>query len=250
MDLHLTGKRAIVAGASRGIGLEVVRRLYHEGVRVLAVSRSASPEVKDSGAFLVQADLTHPDGVAALVRQAEIHLGHVDFLVNCVGGVQFGARKDDLQVTPEQWRTTFEVNVVTAFEIVTKILPLMRTRGAIVHIAGLAAHMPGAGPIDNSASKAALIAMTRSIAFHASRYGVRSNSISPGPVATSMWEDIAAMNGVTLEEFFERLPKTLRMRTGQMVAPTEVAALTAFMLSPYAASITGADYEMSGGLRP
>jgi NAD(P)-dependent dehydrogenase (short-subunit alcohol dehydrogenase family) len=247
--MRLTGKRAIVAGASRGIGLEVVRLLCREGVKVLGVSRSGSPELGDTDAFPVQADLTRPDGVATLIAQTQNRLGNVDFLVTCIGGVDAAARQDDLLVTPDRWRATFELNVVTTIVVVNSILPMMRPRGAMVHIAGLAAHMPGAGPIDYSASKAALIATSRSFAVHARRYGVRSNTISPAPVATELWQAAAALNGISLDGLHERLPRALNMENDEMLDPAEIAAQTVFLLSPHAAGINGADLEVSGGLR-
>lgn len=252
MDLCLTDKRAIVTGASRGIGLAVVQLLRNEGVKVVAASRSGSAELRDTGAFPVNVDLTRTDGSAYLARQASLHLGEVDFLVNCVGGPT--SLSADLSDSVGRWRTTFELNLFAAMQMAAHVLPgpgraaLMRAGGAMVHIAGLAAHLPGASPIDYAAAKGALITASRHLAAVLSPYRIRSNTISPGPTATKLWESAAAANQMSVDALFAALPRTLGMSTGQMIDPIEVAALTVFLLSPYASSITGTDHEITGGL--
>jgi NAD(P)-dependent dehydrogenase (short-subunit alcohol dehydrogenase family) len=252
VNLNLTGQRAIVTGASGGIGLEVVRLLCSEGVQVIAVSRSEKSELKDMGAVPLGLDLTLPGSAAELAREAERRYKSVNFLVNCVGGVEHSALADDHLLTSDRWRRTFELNVLAPLRVAEEILNrpgLMRSGDAMVHIAGLAAHMPGASPIDYGASKAALIAISRHLAVRFGPRGIRSNTISPGPTATHLWESAAAANGISLEAFYAKLPDALGMSTGHMIAPAEIAAYAVFLLSPHAASITGADCAVSGGLR-
>ncbi|WP_219510926.1 SDR family NAD(P)-dependent oxidoreductase [Nonomuraea ceibae] len=257
MDLGLTGKRAVVTGASRGIGLAVVRELRQEGVDVVAVSRNGSHELDETGAHAVRIDLTLAGGATLLTNRVERHLGDVDFWVNCIGGPSLhddllhdDLLHDDLLHALQDSRPTLDLNVITALRLAELLVPrLIARRGAMVHIAGLAAHMPGAGPLIYSAAKAALIAISKGLAARYGPYGVRSNSISPGPTATHMWEGVAAANGVSLDGLHASLPSQLGMTTGRMITAEEIASLAVYLLSTRAASITGADYVVSGGLR-
>jgi NAD(P)-dependent dehydrogenase (short-subunit alcohol dehydrogenase family) len=256
MDLHLTGKTALVTGASRGIGLAIVTELLGEGMRVVAASRTTSPELAASGAIAVQVDLADADGPARLVERALTELGEIDLLVNNVGGGDgdggtggFAAFDDD------QWHRMFELNFFSAVRATRAALPsLMARKGSIVNISSNGARMPHAGPMPYTTAKAALTALGKALTEEVTPLGVRVNTISPGPVRTSLWEspdgygaDLARSMGVPQAQLLAQLPTAMGVTTGRFVEPAEVAALVAYLASPLSGSITGADHIIDGG---
>ncbi|MFI6603766.1 SDR family NAD(P)-dependent oxidoreductase [Nonomuraea sp. NPDC050536] len=253
MKMKLDGKSAIVAGASRGIGLAIARLLISEGVKVLGAARGISAplaELKDAGAIPLEVDLTAPDGPTYLIEQARLRLPDIDFLVNNIGGIE--AHHGDLvfgTIGDKEWQVGLERNLMSAITLTRLALPcLLERRGATVHISSVGGRQAGLGPLHYTVPKAALRALSKGIAVEYGHLGLRSNLISLGPVATSRWESAAAAAGVSLDELMRRMPRDLRMVTGHMITPDEVAGLTAYLLSPWAASITGADYTIDGGM--
>ncbi|UBU17631.1 SDR family oxidoreductase [Nonomuraea gerenzanensis] len=257
MDMQLTGKTAVVTGASRGIGLAIVRALIAEGMRVVAASRTATPELKETGAVLVASDLSTPDGPAALIDRATAELGELDLLVNNVGGGDSGTDLVGgfLTVSDEVWRAVHDLNLLSAVRTTRAALPsLLRRRGAVVTISSNSARLPGAGPIAYSTAKAALTAFGKALAEEFGPQGLRVNTVSPGAVRTAMWEapdgygaGLARAFGVEHEQFLAGLPSAVGMTTGRFVEPDEVAALVTWLASPHAGSVSGADYVIDGG---
>jgi NAD(P)-dependent dehydrogenase (short-subunit alcohol dehydrogenase family) len=142
VNLNLTGKTAVVTGASRGIGLATVRTLIGEGVRVVG---AASTMLKDTGAYAVPADLSTAQGVSALIAGALAALGGIDLLVNNVGGGD-EATLGFLDADDTQWTRMFDINVLATVRATGAALPsLIERRGAIVNVSSAVARMP-AGP--------------------------------------------------------------------------------------------------------
>ncbi|MQY06720.1 oxidoreductase [Actinomadura macrotermitis] len=256
MDLRLTGKTALVTGASRGIGLATVRTLIAEGVRVAGAARTLTPGLKESGALPVLADLSTPQGAADAVARAEAELGGLDLLVNNVGGgdgVEIGGFLD---VDDEHWRHTFDVNLFSAVRVSRAALPgLVERRGAIVNVSSIGARLPGGRPIAYNIAKAGLTAFGKALAEEFGPLGVRVNTVSPGPVRTAIWEAadgfggrLAEANGVPHAEFLQHVPAAMGMTSGRIAEPEEVAGLIAFLLSDAAGSILGADHLIDGGI--
>ncbi len=256
MDLHMTGKAALVTGASRGIGLAAVSALLDEGMRVVAAARTISPELAATGATAVAVDLTTADGPARLAALAGAELGGLDLLVNNVGGGDPDAAWTGgfLTCTDQQWADAFDVNFFASVRTTRAALPhLTAARGAIVNVSSTSARTPHAGPIAYSTAKAALTAFGKALAEELGPRGVRVNTVSPGPVRTAMWEStdgygaqLAEALGVPHAQLLDGLPDTAAMVTGRLVEPSEVAALVAYLGSPVAASITGADHIIDG----
>ncbi|ATY10775.1 3-oxoacyl-ACP reductase [Amycolatopsis sp. AA4] len=257
MDLQLTGKTAVVTGASRGIGLATVSALIGEGMRVVAAARTITPELKETGAVPVAVDLSAAEGPGRLIDQAVAELGGLDVLVNNVGGGDnaSGQAGGFLSVTDEQWTDLLELNFLAAVRASRAALPhLIERRGAIVTVSSNGARMPHSGPIAYTTAKAALTAFGKALAEEFGPRGVRVNTVSPGPVRTALWEgpdsygaELASSMGLSHKDLLAGLPAGAGMLTGRLVEPAEVAALIAYLASPVAASITGTDHLVDGG---
>ena len=255
MDLQLKDKSAVVTGASRGIGLAIVETLVAEGVRVVAAARTSTPELRDTGATVVQVDLAAADGPHQLISSALGELGEIDLLVNNVGGGDGGIASGFLTLEDHRWQQMFELNFFAAVNITRAALPsLIRRSGAVVNISSNGARMPSSGPIAYTTAKAALTAFSKALAEEFGPQGVRVNTVSPGPVRTALWEDpagyggvLAKEMGVTHEQLLAGLPQAAGMVTGRLVEPAEVAALVVQLCSPQAASIVGADLIIDAG---
>ncbi|MEW2623614.1 oxidoreductase [Streptomyces sp. NPDC048106] len=256
MDLDLTSKSAVVTGAGRGIGLAVVRTLIAEGVRVMGAARTITPELKETGALTVSADLSTADGVTTLMDRALTELGGIDLLVNNVGAGDDVEPVGFLDTDDTQWIRVFDLNLLSAVRASRAALPsLIEQRGAIVNISSINSRLPAAGPVAYSAAKAALAALGKSLAEEFGPQGVRVNTVSPGVVRTPLWEDpdgfgskVAAGAGAEHGAFLQQIPEAFNITTGRITEPREVAALVAFLLSNVASNISGADYVIDGGM--
>ncbi|HEY7484219.1 MAG TPA: oxidoreductase [Streptosporangiaceae bacterium] len=252
MDLHLSGKTAVVTGASRGIGLAVTRTLVAEGMRVVGAARTITTELEETGAIPVSADLSTAEGVGRLVDEASV----IDVLVNNVGGGDDVDLGGFLSLDDAHWRENFDVNFYSALRVTRAALPsLIDRRGAIVNVSSAGARVPSGGPVAYNVAKAALTALSKALAEEFGPRGVRVNTVSPGPVRTSIWESadgfggkLAANAGVDLPDFLEQVPEMMGMTTGRIAEPEEVAALIAYLASDRARSVCGADYAINGGL--
>ncbi|MEU8953128.1 SDR family NAD(P)-dependent oxidoreductase [Streptomyces sp. NPDC048518] len=256
MDLRLTGKTALVTGASRGIGLATVSALRDEGMRVVAAARTLTPELTATGATGITVDLATADGPARAVDLAAAELGGLDLLVNNVGGgdADAGWTSGFRALTDQQWHDVFELNFFAAVRATRAALPhLAGRRGAVVNVSSTSARTPHAGPVAYSTPKAALTAFRKALAEEFGPADVRVNTVSPGPVRTDMWEGpdgygaaLARSMGVPQERLLADLPAIAGMVTGRLADPAEVASLIAYLASPLAAGITGADHVVDG----
>jgi NAD(P)-dependent dehydrogenase (short-subunit alcohol dehydrogenase family) len=257
MDLHLAGKTAIVTGASKGIGLAVVQALAAEGAHVVAGARSISPElealVAGGAVKFVAVDLATPDGPAALVQHAAASNG-IDILVNNVGAVS--PRPDGVtSVTDAEWERTVNLTLMTAVRTSRAAVPAMIVRGggSIVTVASVNAWLPDPLVVDYSAAKAALLNFSKSLSKDLGASGIRVNTISPGPVATSLWlgehgvaQTVSQAGGGTPEEVAAAAASA--SVTGRFTRPDEVADLVLVLASDRFSNITGADIRIDGGL--
>lgn len=255
MDLHLEGKTAVVTGASKGIGLAVVSALAAEGVRVTAAARSVSEQLLELGTAVnpVPVDLTASDAADVLARQA----GDVDILVNNLGGVATTSMRAEgfLGIDDDAWQETFELNFFSTVRITRALLPgLLRRRGTVINISSIGARA-AFKPVDYGTAKAALTNLTKALAEEFGGQGLRALTVSPGPTRTQNWADphgyageLAREAGVGIEEFLARVPEKMGITTGRLTEPEETAALVAFLASPRAGNLTGADILADGGV--
>jgi NAD(P)-dependent dehydrogenase (short-subunit alcohol dehydrogenase family) len=257
MDLGLAGKRAVITGASKGIGLAVARALAAEGVHVVAGSRTGSPELDELArrgeATDVQVDLASETGPSRLVETA-LAGGHVDFLINNAGAVTPRTGGSG-SVTDEQWSYSINLTLMAAVRTTRALLPHMieRGKGAVVNTASVNASLPDPFVIDYSAAKAALVNFSKSLSKEVGPHGIRVNTVSPGPVATDLWlgnEGVASTLSATLggSPSDYETNAVAGTATKRFTTPQEVADLIVFLVSDRSGNITGVDYIIDGGL--
>ncbi|MBO1330419.1 SDR family NAD(P)-dependent oxidoreductase [Streptomyces sp. VRA16 Mangrove soil] len=258
-DLGLAGQSAVVTGAGRGIGLAVTEGLLAAGARVVAGTRTRSEALDDlikQGAELtvVEVDLATPDGPATLVAAAaELH-GGLDVLVNNVGAVR--PRVDGfLATTDADWDWTFTMNVMAAVRATRSALPhLIATGdGRIVTVSSVNARLPDPLVIDYGAAKAALTNFCKALSKQVGPQGVRVNSVSPGPVETSLWrgaDGVAVAVGASLGVAPSAVAETAAAEavTGRFTRPSEVADLVLFLAGRCSGNVTGSDFVIDGGM--
>ncbi|UYK40344.1 SDR family NAD(P)-dependent oxidoreductase [Microbacterium terricola] len=260
MDLGLSGKVAVVTGASKGIGLAITQGLVAEGARVVAGARSSTPELDElvsSGAVLFESvDLSEADAPARLVaRTAEF--GGLDILVNNVGAVAFRF-EGFLSITDDDWLDTLNLSFLAAVRTTRAALPLLLERGGgnVVTIGSVNAFLPDPPVVDYSAAKAAVWNLSKSLSKEFGAQNIRFNTISPGPVATQLWlgehgvAATAAKNlGVDIDTARDQVVASQGgFSTGRFTQPSEVADLALILASNRAGNVTGADFLIDGGL--
>ncbi|MGF7236409.1 MAG: oxidoreductase [Frankia sp.] len=258
MDLHLTGKVAVVTGASKGIGLAITRALAEEGARVVAGARTTTAELSElaatSSVHPVAVDLTAPDGPAGLVDEAVATFGGLDILVNNVGAAhpRLGGF---LSLTDDDWTATFTINFFAAIRATRASLPHLLDRGAgtIVTVSSVNSFLPDPLVIDYCAAKGALANFFKALSKEVGPRGIRINSVSPGPVATALWlgadgvaATIAKAGGGQAEDVAQQAAGA--SVTGRFTTPQEVADLVVLLASDRAGNTTGADFVIDGGL--
>lgn len=236
MDLGITGRVAVVTGASRGIGAAAAAQLEREGARVVRVSRGDG------------IDVTTPD---AAERIAERAAGPVDILVNGAG-TSFVRGLDEL--ADADWNGLWELHVMASMRLMRAFAPGMAERGwgRIVNVTSSAGKRPSLTNAAYSVTKAAQSSLSRVFADAYAARGVLVNSVAPGPVASSLWVDpgglgdqAASARGVSREAAFEA--QAAKAPLGRFAEPDEIAAVIAFLCSSQASNVTGAAWSVDGG---
>jgi NAD(P)-dependent dehydrogenase (short-subunit alcohol dehydrogenase family) len=257
MDLHLTGKLAVVTGASRGIGLAVTTALVDEGASVVAGARTISDDLSrlaaDRPVHPVSVDLATPDGPTRLVDQAVSRFGGIDILINNVGAVR--PRTGGFQsISDEDWLATFTLDLLAAVRAARAAMPHLIERGGnIVTVCSVNAFLPDPLVMDYSAAKGALANFSKALSKEVGPKGVRVNSVSPGPVATDLWlgkggvaETVARAGGLEAEAVANHAAQGAV--TGRFTRPEQVADLVVLLASDRAGNVTGADFVIDGGM--
>ena len=232
----LKGRVALVTGAASGIGAATVVRLLESGARVAALDLTT--EDMHADAFPLRADVTQSEQLSDAVTDVERELGRVDVLI-CSAGVA-GDSLRTVDVTDEEWNRVFAINSNGVFFANRAVIPGMVERGygRIVNVASIAGKEGNPLAAAYSASKAAVITMTKSIGKDLAGTGVLVNCIAPAVVATPLLDQLSKEH---LDYIVERIPLS---RTG---APDEVASLIVFLASADHSFATGACFDISGG---
>lgn len=270
---NLKDKVAIVTGAGRkgGIGAAVALRLARDGAHVVVGDICAPPsdlphagsgqweelaaiaeEIESLGVrgLPLRVDVTDADSVQAMVAQAKETFGRLDILVNNAGAAI--GPGPVIQMAEEAWRRTLEINATGTFLCCKFALPLMlagERGGRIVNMASIAAEKPKPYVSAYAASKAAVVALTRSLAQEVAEFGVTVNAVLPGDVDTALkrWglELETLVTGQPYEEVVAAA--VARIPLGRLATPEDVAQLVAFLASDEADFITGQAYNITGG---
>jgi NAD(P)-dependent dehydrogenase (short-subunit alcohol dehydrogenase family) len=258
MDLELSGKVAVVTGASKGIGLAITRALVDEGALVVAGARSTGSLEGIEGVTAVPIDLGGPDGPALLIAQALDAHGRLDVLVNNVGAVRIRS-EGFLGTSDEEFEWAMQLNFFSALRATRAAITHMAEAGggAIVNVCSVNAFFqPDAGTIDYGAAKAALLNLSKSLAQEFGAKGIHVNCVSPGPVTTELWlgdhgvaATVAAATGVDEDTARAAVVASIGgFATGRFTSPEEVATLVVLLASQRTANVTGANYVIDGGL--
>lgn len=249
----LTGKVALVFGAASGIGAAAVRRFVEEGAVVVASGIPLPPlddALRERGATARLCDVTADDQVRAVVAATIEQHGRIDVLVNAAGVI---ANDAAAAIDDAVWSRQHEINLAGTMRTMRAVLPHMLARGAgsVVNIASVAAFNAGAGSASYAASKAGVVALTRSAAQAYGTRGVRVNALCPGwvdtPMAAQEMIDMARDLGITEREARERT--VARIALARMARPDEMAAVCLFLASEESSFITGAALVADGGAR-
>ena len=255
----LKGKTALVTGSTSGIGLGIATRLAAEGANIVLNGLGPAGDIEQLRARLASeykvtvlydaADMSKPDAIAAMVLRALGELGAVDLLVNNAG-IQHVAPVDDFPT--EKWDAILAINLSAAFHTVRVALPGMKKKGwgRIVNVAS--AHALVASPFKAAyvAAKHGIAGFTKTVALEVAESGITVNAVCPGYVLTPLVEkqipDTARARGISREAVIRDVLLAAQP-TKKFVTVDEVAALTAFLCSNEAASITGAVLPIEGG---
>ena len=259
MDLELAGKTALITGGSKGIGFASAMRLAEEGCNVALVARRkelldrAADEIASATGrrtFTVAADMAETEQVERSTAAAVEALGDIDVLVTCAGSSPGGLIED---LTDEQWFSSLNLKFMGYVRSVRAVLPRMRERGegAVVMVVGNDGLKPTYWETTAGVANAADINFASAMAEQYGRYGVRVNTINPGPVNTDRWDGLekafARDKGVDQTRAHELAIKSIPF--GRIAEPGEVADLVAFLASPRASFINGAHILIDGSQR-
>lgn len=261
MELKLKGKKALVTGSSSGIGEWIAKCLAREGVHVMVQGRKKQElqrvvqEITANGgvAHYVEGDLANDNDAKQVIDKTLQTFKQLDILINNAGAFP---QRGWLQGKPQDWLDLLNVNVVSMVRMIQGFLPQMKTLGwgRIIQIASIAGISPSPSLPDYGTTKAANINMTISLSKELVGTGITVNTVSPGPIATpgtkKLFQDMALEKnwGTDWKEIEKKVTQEMLPNiTRRFGTPEEVGNLVAFLASPAADFITGANYRIDGG---
>ncbi|RKF20132.1 3-oxoacyl-ACP reductase FabG [Alginatibacterium sediminis] len=241
--MSLTGKVALVTGASRGIGRAISNELIARGAKVIGTATSESgakaidDAFADNGCGLVL-DVTSSDSIAALFAEIKLRYGDVDILVN-----NAGITRDNIlmRMKDDEWDDIIQTNLSSVFRLSKAVLRAMMKKrsGRIISIGSVVGTMGNAGQANYSAAKAGVLGFTRSLAREIASRNITVNAIAPGFIATDMTEEL---DDKQKQAIMDQVPM------GRLGSVEEIAKTVAFLASDDAAYITGETIHVNGGM--
>lgn len=258
MDLGLKGKRALVVGASRGLGYATAKALAAEGVNVAISSRSkeklsaSAKQIEDAHGIpvaAIPADMSDVDAPATLIAKAVEALGGLDLLVTNAGGPPPGAFES---FTEEDWAKGVDLSFMSHVRLIREALPHLRQSdsASVLTVTSYTVKQPLDNLILSNSIRAATVALTKSLSSELGAEGIRFNSILPGWTmterVTQLMEARAKANGTSIEE--ESAKQLAESALGRVGQPEEFAKPAVFLLSPAASYITGVSLLVDGGM--
>ncbi|RBP95612.1 3-oxoacyl-[acyl-carrier-protein] reductase [Rhodobacter sp. 140A] len=239
----LTGKSALVTGASGGIGGAIAKALHGAGAKVALSGTRVEPlealaAELGEGAYVCPANLSDADSVEALPKAAVAAMGALDILVN-----NAGITRDNLfmRMSDEEWQSVLDVNLTSAFRLMRGSLRgMMKARwGRIISISSIVGATGNPGQGNYAAAKAGLVGMSKSLAYEVASRGITVNCVAPGFIATAMTEKL---NDEQKGKILGQIP------AGRMGSAEEIAAAVLYLASPEAGYVTGATLHVNGGM--
>ena len=244
MQADFSGRNAFVTGAGGGMGLQIARDLIGAGAQATLFDVKPAPDDLPADARYVQADLRSAADVARAMADCHDAAGRLDYLVNAAGVLLLGRDRSLVDIDLDVWDDVLAINLKGAALTAREAVPLMRRTGggAMVHISTIQCVRGDDAPQDAyQASKAGLIAMSKSIAIQFAGDGIRSNTILPGPTMTPMqqrWVDKPELKNAT----------EAAVPLGRIGTPHDMANATLFLLSDAASFVTGTELIVDGGV--
>ncbi|MDO6727218.1 MAG: 3-oxoacyl-[acyl-carrier-protein] reductase [Cognatishimia sp.] len=239
----LTGKAALVTGASGGIGGEIAKALHAAGATVGLSGTRVEPlealaaELGER-AHVLPCNLGDAEAVAALPKAAIEAMGSLDILVN-----NAGITKDQIfmRMSDEEWQQVLDVNLTSAMRLCRAVMrPMMKARwGRIINISSIVGATGNPGQANYAASKAGMVGMTKSIAYEVASRGITANAVAPGFIATAMTDKL---NDDQKEAINKQIP------SNRMGTPAEIAAAVLYLASDEAGYVTGSTLHVNGGM--
>lgn len=239
----LTGKHALVTGASGGIGAAIAHALHGAGATVGLSGTRVDPlealaAELGTRAHVLPCDLGDPDAVEALPKAALAAMGGLDILVN-----NAGITRDQLfmRMSDDDWAQVLDVNLTSAMRLCRGVVrPMMKARwGRIVNIGSIVGATGNPGQVNYAAAKAGLSGMTKSIAHEVATRGITANMVAPGFIETPMTDKMTEDQKSAL---------TAQIPVARMGTPEEIAAAVLYLASPEAGYVTGATLHVNGGM--
>jgi len=261
MDLGLRDRACIVTGGSRGIGLEIAKRLHDEGAAVLLIGRgedalrdAATACGADERVRWLALDVTSDDAGDRVAAGCLERFGRLDVLVN---NASMSSVRSLQQLTDDEWQAHWEINVMAPMRLMRACVPRMVQAGwgRVVNVSSSSGKRPGQRNVAYSVAKAGQLSLSRAFADAYAGDGVLINAVTPGPVASELWlgpgglaDQTARARGMTREQVLEATAAGVPLK--RLGNPQEIADVVVFLCSQAAANVTGAAWSVDGGLVP
>jgi len=255
MDLQLTGKTAVVAASSQGLGRAIAEVLLQEGANVVISGRDESKLKQVASELEVygnvgykQTDITKPEEIKELINMAVKKFGKIDILINNAGGPPAGSFET---LSDQDWQNSFELNLLSYIRLIREALPYLKVNGGkIINIASTSIKEPIPGLILSNTFRTGIVGLTKTLSQEFAPFNIMINTVAPGKIATDRVKHLdqftAEKIGVNREEIEETSKNNIPLRRyGQ---PEEFAKVVAFLASDTNSYMTGSSFLVDGGM--